>query len=69
MGKYRARTEQVYSQLTDGGSLACDVETWRGQGASWRRCAELIEHDTEGAVQVSYETLRSWYRREREVAA
>jgi len=44
-----------------GGNLHEFVTSRRAQGLAWRRIAHALWEATDGEVDVTYETLRSWF--------
>ena len=56
-----ANATQQLAAIILGRSLAEYVAAKRSEGLGWRRLAAALDADTAGRVQVSYETLRSWF--------
>lgn len=55
--------------LADRGGLDAFVQTRREAGLSWRRITWELYEATDHKVEISYETLRSWFPETPEVAA
>lgn len=53
-------TYRLADILLDG-KLAAYVRTARAAGKSWRRIAIEIRDDTDREIDVTHETLRSWF--------
>lgn len=51
---------QRLADLLLGRPLREYVDEKRAAGLSWRRISQALAADTEGSVDVTHETLRSW---------
>lgn len=67
-GPNSARGAQIRKRLADlllGGKLDEFVRSRRAEGRAWRLIARDLWEATDGALDVTHETLRSWYPEDR----
>lgn len=54
-------TTHRYADVVLDRPLADYVAERRGNGVSWRRISLDLRDDTDGEIDITYETLRAWF--------
>lgn len=60
-------TKRMLIEHLYDGDLAADVQTFQAANLSWREIAERVS--TRAGITVSYESLRTWFGHDEQVAS